>query len=227
MAAFSWLVSFAETLLLVATGFCGMIVSICVALARNGFDGNCILFSEVKWCNDTALNFTYLGKRGSCHFIIVSEVLIAFYALFYAIYHVCYLVERMKEYHRLMLPAIVANSVCLICIFVSACLLSIGFRRFCKSYVSGFIGTPPDDFSCSTVPSWNQHPKCGEFPEHKDFTSNNYYQLFTTSQGAAWFGFLFWCLATAGLVARRIMYKPSVGDPTTSDKAPITGNIVI
>ncbi|PIK62735.1 putative transmembrane protein [Apostichopus japonicus] len=226
MAAINWLLSFIETLLLAAGGLCGLIVAICVGISKNGFDGNCILFSTFEYCNATAGDFTYLGKPGSCHFVILSEVLVAFYVLLYALYHACYLAEKMKEYHRLMLPAVVISIISLVAVFVSACLLSIGFKRFCGS-LNG-----REEFgvklACSAVPKWNLHPKCGkDFLPHKDFTSGNYYSLMTTAQGAAWFGFLFLLVALISLILRRIMYKPAVGDPSSSDKAQITSNMVL
>ncbi|XP_072028008.1 transmembrane protein 179B-like isoform X2 [Amphiura filiformis] len=195
-----------ETFLLFATGFAGLVASIVLGLAKDNFAGDCLLYSEVKWCNSTAFYFTQLGASPSCSFCIGLQVCVSFYALAYGCYHVSVLCQWVGERRALVLPTIIIDVLVSLFVFIQACVLSVGFKRFCDGFVSGSsIGSKAKSCSYGGKLDWNFKGQCGgDKDPHNPYAGDNFFQFYSTAQSASWFTLLFWLVLIGITIARRL-----------------------
>ncbi|XP_038066481.1 transmembrane protein 179B-like isoform X2 [Patiria miniata] len=211
-----------ETVLYLAAFFSGLITAITVGISRESFGGDCILFGEVAWCNQTAFAFTQLGSNGVCGFSVGLDIIVAFYALVCCVYHVAVFFKWTKERRWIMLPAIIINAVCLALLFIDSCILSIGFNRFCGSLTSG---TDTKVTVCSADLSgqnWNRPPSCkaDQKVDHTAYSGGNWFGFLTTAQSASWFSVLFWTLLLGALLVRRCVRKEDIST-TEEERKPM------
>ncbi|XP_071962306.1 transmembrane protein 179B-like isoform X1 [Antedon mediterranea] len=213
---------FVQAVLLAAAGFAGFAAAITIGISRNSFGGNCILYAETAWFNKTTLYFKDLGNNSACHFCVTLQVIASFYALIYCAY-TGYILLKNSEFRFLVLPAIIVNCCLACCIFIQACVVSVGFRQFCKSVSSG-----DNDLDCSQGSDidWNTKAKPDGYVQHDPFDVGKYYQFLTSGQGASWASFLFWLAIAILTIVRRIRDTSSTTLDPNSDKAPITDVVI-
>ncbi|XP_033127975.1 transmembrane protein 179-like [Anneissia japonica] len=213
---------FVQAVLLAGAGLAGFAAAITIGLSRNSFGGNCILYAEANWYNTTVIYFKDLGNNSACQFCVSLQVVASLYALAYAAY-TGYIILKNTELRFLVMPAIAINVLLVICIFIQACVVSVGFRRFCKS-----VKNDMNDKDCSQGSDidWNTRAKPDGSVPHDNYDVGKYYQFLTSGQGASWASFLFWLAISILTIIRRIRDKTSTTLDPNSDKAPITDVVI-
>ncbi|XP_071962307.1 transmembrane protein 179B-like isoform X2 [Antedon mediterranea] len=208
---------FVQAVLLAAAGFAGFAAAITIGISRNSFGGNCILYAETAWFNKTTLYFKDLGNNSACHFCVTLQVIASFYALIYCAY-TGYILLKNSEFRFLVLPAIIVNCCLACCIFIQACVVSVGFRQFCKSVSSG-----DNDLDCSQGSDidWNTKAKPDGYVQHDPFDVGKYYQFLTSGQNTSWLSVLFWVAILCSSIIRRCHDNKIDGGPRSEEEKPI------
>ncbi|XP_072162949.1 transmembrane protein 179-like [Diadema setosum] len=217
-----------ETIMYFVVGITGLVAAVTVGISRNAFSGECILYSKITWCNETAMGFTELGSHTSCSFAVVVQCVASFYAIAFGVYYILILLNKIEGLKFLTLPSIVINVAFALLLFVESCVVSVGFKQFCSGLTSS-PGTVSDCSKGSSVKNWNIQTPCADpslvYKEHPSYSGSSYFGFFTTAQSASWFSVLFWVIIAIISIIRRVRDKPTL-DPG-SDKAPISPNVVI
>ncbi|XP_003729276.1 transmembrane protein 179 isoform X2 [Strongylocentrotus purpuratus] len=212
-----------ETVMYFVVGITGLVAAITVGISRDAFSNQCILYSEIKWCNDTAMGFTDLGSNTACSFAVGIEVIASLYAIVFGIYYALILVGKIEGIKYLTIPSIIFNVAFTLVLFVESCIVSVGFKQFCDGLTSG-----PHVKDCSKgskVSNWNIAGACIDkgyvFMPHDTYNGDLYFGFYTTGQGASWFSFLFWMVIALMSIFRRFRDKDPVAVGSTEERKPM------
>ncbi|XP_063958582.1 uncharacterized protein LOC129264560 [Lytechinus pictus] len=221
--AIQGLLAITETTMYFVVGITGLVAAITVGISRDAFSSQCILYSEIKWCNDTAMGFTDLGSNTACSFAVGIEVIASLYAILFGIYYVLVIIGKIEGLKFLTIPSIIINVAFTLVLFVESCIVSVGFKQFCDGLTAG-----PHVKDCSKgskISNWNIHGHCSEkditFKQHDPYSGDLYFGFFTTGQGASWFSVLFWMVITLMSIFRRFRDKDTIAVGNTEERRPM------
>ncbi|XP_063221747.1 transmembrane protein 179B isoform X2 [Bacillus rossius redtenbacheri] len=187
--------------LYVASIVASFIAYICFTNALNGFNGNCMLFSDVSFvsgplnCSQPEVNpfdaaRTEWGDIGVCMFVQYVPVFSVIFSFPWAVlFTMCgtggKTAKGLPQPWRIVYPALVFNIVFFFIAMASAVMLDKGYDTFCHSFTSNMNET-----SCRDVDKY-----C--------FSSQHVLRI-TYAEAASWCSMVVWLLAALLLVLRCI-----------------------
>ncbi|XP_025091065.1 transmembrane protein 179B-like [Pomacea canaliculata] len=127
----------AQTVVYFTSIVCGLAISIPIGVTKTSFDKQCLLYTEFQWKNSTFF-LAKFGDAGSCNFIIFASVFVGiFYPLGLGIQYVYALTRKNPNIGSQMwvLPFILSNCVAAVLFFIGACIISVGLKSLCDSYL--------------------------------------------------------------------------------------------
>ncbi|XP_071081177.1 transmembrane protein 179B-like [Haliotis cracherodii] len=179
-----------QTFLYAANVVLGFAVAVPLGITTGDFDGGCILYADMDWTKKPRP--LYLLSHGiNCKFgISVSVSFCILYGLGMLSYHVYVLTRKDPRIGSKMwvILFILLNSVITFVTFIASCMISVGLKMFCDSFLKG------RDFgrninSCADAQKW------GWYEHGTDYRiQDNFYTYLTVTQIATWATFLVWVL---------------------------------
>ncbi|XP_071080113.1 transmembrane protein 179B-like [Haliotis cracherodii] len=198
----------------------GFVVSIPLGVTTINFGGQCILYGDIKWQNATFFKYTPTDMH-NCNFSIYLNVFgCIFYSLGMVIYHGYALRRKDPNIGSQMwvMPFILVNALLTVVIFISSCMISVGFKEFCDGLLRG-KDKGASVYSCADGQRWNWN-KFGT-----NYTTDTYFTYLTVTQTATWISFLVWAAQVIlGIFRfvrnRRLRSKDQFQDPAPSIDSP-------
>ncbi|PVD32303.1 hypothetical protein C0Q70_07736 [Pomacea canaliculata] len=194
---------------------CGLVISIPTGVTKVNFEKQCLLYTECQWQNSTFFSAKF-GDAGSCNFIIYASVFVGiFYPLGMGVYYVYALTRKDPNIGSQMwvFPFILANCVVALMFFIVACIISVGLKSFCDSYLKRPV---PYSESCADAEKARWYNTDGSL-----VTRGSFYGYLHAAEGASWVNFFVWAVQVGLGVFRlyRNRRQRSAGD--FSDSAPV------
>lgn len=164
---------------------CGFLVSIPVGLNKTNFDGQCMLYAEVK-----ALNNIVQSDVKNCDFPVYYGVLgMIIAAVVLGLYYVYGVYKSIRDPDfgpkMFVLPLIPLNAILCVLTLVIASMISVGFRQFCDGIEK-------------------QIPRCDGVVKYNNSDTGPFVSRYKIAQAGAWLGFLLY-LAQTGLCILRFV----------------------
>lgn len=172
---------------------CGFAISIPLGIASMQFDNNCLLYAHFN--KDGVLE--QLLSSDHCNFPLYMSVIgCILYGLALACYNIYAFVQSRKAQANgtqlIVLPFVVINTVFTLMTLVAACMISVGFNKFCDGLLRNHGYNHCADAEGTTWVNLNTH---------KHFTPGNYYVMIRVSQIACWIAFvLYVCQLGLGIL---------------------------
>ncbi|XP_064603505.1 transmembrane protein 179-like [Liolophura sinensis] len=187
-----------QTLLYFAGCIAGLVAVVPLGITSLNFDGNCILYSDVKWVNATYFTCKF-GNSSACHFPIY---LLVFGCILYGAamggYNMYAYCTSRKDCtigsQMWVMPFIMTNSLLVVTLFIASCLVSVGFGEFCNGFVDG-AKTAGNTVINSCVDGQKLQWKNKNTGE--EYTGDTYFNFLTTAQTVSWACFLIWTAQVA------------------------------
>lgn len=216
----------AQAILYFCALIAGFAIAIPVGVNRTNFQGQCILYSDFVWQNETS--FTMMASSDTnCNFPIYYSVFaLIFYGLGTGLYNVYAVIRSTKDpdigSQMWVMPFILVNTLLAFGTLIVGCVLSVGFMQFCNG-----LTEKHKDFSCSIQQNlqW-QNKNTGKY-----FNCGPYYSLMAVAQVAAW-GCVLVFLLQVGLCVLRFfrnrrrrsaqMFDSAQKSQTSTDTSKIT-----
>lgn len=169
----------------------GIVVSVPTAIVVSSLSGNCPLYAQVTWPNQTLPDIQF-KTRTPCDFVTYVSVVTGIgYSLGMVVYSGFGLSKRNRNIGAQMwvMPFILINSAVTILTFIAACVTTVGLAQFCSSMVNG-----------------GPFKSCGDGQklsfDKRPWDMSNYNDFFTTAQAAEWINFFLWLFQFVLTVAR-------------------------
>ncbi|XP_046545106.1 transmembrane protein 179B-like [Haliotis rubra] len=204
-----------QGILYLASFVIGFAVSIPLGVTTINFGGQCILYGDVKWQNETFFRYTPTDMH-NCNFAIYLNVFgCIFYSLGMVIYHGYAMTRKDPNIGSQMwvMPFILVNALMTVIIFISSCMISVGFKVFCDGLLSGNEkGARVKSCADGQQWDWNRYGT--------DYTTDTYYTYLAVTQTATWTSFLVWSVQVILGIFRFIRNRPLRSKDQFHDPAP-------
>ncbi|KAK7504892.1 hypothetical protein BaRGS_00003920 [Batillaria attramentaria] len=165
------------------------------------FHGRCLLYTECSWKNSTVFTAKFTSMA-PCNFIIYSTVFAGIlFAVAMGAYYIYALSRKDPNIGSQMwvLPFVLTSSLASVIFFIVACIISVGFKNFCDSFMKGQDKGAHID-SCAD----GQKTRWTDVKDGSSFNGGTYFAYLHASEGAAWVMFFVWA-AQVGLGIVRII----------------------
>lgn len=193
----------------VAITVCGCLMTVFMGFTMNNFGGFCILFMDVTWVNDNHF-IAEFGDTRTCHVVTYLPVCscIAHGAIM-AVYHGYISCKALISKNNLVadkmwiLPWFVVNVLVAISAFVTASILTTGFKYTCKQLLADDEGTSwCSEFQTSMI--W-KHPSGKIDPR-------TFHHDILIAQISAWFCAALWLMIV--IISAMRLYQQKRGRPS-------------
>lgn len=187
-----------NTLLYFFIFVCGFAISIPIGVTDIQSKG-CVLYGSLKPFNATHYTLSFSSKA-NCDFPIYVGVFVCiFYALGMGIYNSYAIYKSQKDpsisSQMWVMPFILLNSLVTAVMFVSSCIVSVGFRELCDSLTQD----KPYQYFSSCEKAQNQ--KLVIVGTDHQVSAGTFYTNFNVTQAASWIcTFLWLALVISGVV---------------------------
>ncbi|CAH1792071.1 unnamed protein product [Owenia fusiformis] len=211
---------FIQTLIWFGIVLTGLITSVPIGVTQTNFGGNCVLYGTFQWKNSSYFDYNF-GPAATCHFIVYLHVFVSIvFACGMGIYYsyatyMSITKDKSIATHMWVMPFLLCNSVITAIIFITSCIVGVGFAQWCGGFLSGRdLGASIDGCASGQNmdiwgPTWNAHAPAGT-----SYFSGTFFNFMTVGQTASWVAFLLWTAQTSftGIRLYRNIKLRSAGD---------------
>ncbi|GFO14344.1 transmembrane protein 179-like [Plakobranchus ocellatus] len=180
----------------------GFVVAVPLGLTVIEFDQHCVLYTKFKWVNASYATYE-LSNEMVCNFPVLTAVFccILYCAAvgLYFLYAACRSNDPNVGFQMWVMPFLLANALILILMFIACCIMSVGIKTTCDSFLKGKDkGNKIENCAdAATKFDWNAGKKT-------DYNYSNFYSYSKTSEVAGWMTFLIWLVQMAFGVLRYV-----------------------
>lgn len=194
----------------------GFVICVPLSVTVSRFDNRCILYTDFAWKNASYMSAA-MSSSGLCLFPIVFALFTCiFYGLGMGLYN-GYAALKTKDptigYQMWIMPFLLVNSLILIVSLVAACIVSVGIKSTCDSFLEGRkLGSKLS--ACADADQINWHSKS------KNMDQKNFYAYVKVAESCSWVVLLFWIVQVCLYIVRFLRnrrYRSAGLEPTTLD----------